>query len=116
VGHFTSFFASAALEARSGKRWSFQRAQEIAEQVKGALVDAAGIGRVEAVKGYLNLYFERRNMPAAWSKLSWMKRLFGSGPATGQRVMVEFSNLIHIKPSTSGTCAPPFWAMHWPDH
>jgi len=34
-----------------------QRAQEIAEQVKGALVDAAGIGRVEAVKGYLNLYF-----------------------------------------------------------
>ena len=57
-GISTSFFASAALEARAGKKVVVpQRAQEIAEQVKGALVDAAGIGRIEAVKGYLNLYF-----------------------------------------------------------
>src|ERR1035437_3395490 len=57
-GISTSFFASAALEARSGKKVVVpQLAQEIAEQVKGALVNAKGIDRVEAVKGYLNLYF-----------------------------------------------------------
>ena len=34
-----------------------QRAQEIAEQVKAEIGSVEGISRVDAVKGYLNLYF-----------------------------------------------------------
>jgi len=65
-GIATSFFQTAADEARAGKGKKLpvpQRAQEIAEQVKGILRLAAqdgsveGISRVDAVKGYLNLYF-----------------------------------------------------------
>ena len=92
-GISTSFFASAALEARSGKKVVVpQRAQEIAEQVKGALVNAAGIGRVEAVKGYLNLYFATAEYAGrVVEAVLDQKGCFGSGTATGQRVMVEFS-------------------------
>jgi arginyl-tRNA synthetase len=59
-GVSTSFFQTAANEARAGKGRKLpvpQRAQEIAEQVKGILrLDAqdgsiVGISRVEAVKG-----------------------------------------------------------------
>ena len=57
-GLSTSFFATAALEARSGKKIAVpRRAQEIAEQVKALIGSLDGISRVEAVKGYLNLYF-----------------------------------------------------------
>src|SRR5215510_12009722 len=59
-GMATSFFQIAADEARNGKGKKIpvlQRAQEIAEQVKAEIGDVEGISRVEAVKGYLNLYF-----------------------------------------------------------
>src|SRR5215211_6426768 len=68
-GVSTSFFQTAANEARVGKGDSTkstrddkklpvpQRAQEIAEQVKAEIGEISGIRRVEAVKGYLNLYF-----------------------------------------------------------
>ena len=100
-GISTSFFATAAAEARSGKKVIVpQRAQEIAEQVRSAAENPSkdqigtltGISRVEAVKGYLNLYFDnaeyaRRVVDTVLDE----KTRFGSGPATGQRVMVEFS-------------------------
>ena len=92
-GISTSFFASAAAEARSGKKVVVpQRAQEIAGQVKGSLNSVAGISHIEAVNGYLNLYFDnaefaRRVVDTVLDE----KDRFGSGPATGQRVMVEFS-------------------------
>jgi arginyl-tRNA synthetase len=73
-GISTSFFLTAADEARSGKKVVVpQRAQEIAEQVRGTFLrspptggspskdpvsDVPGISHVEAVKGYLNLYFD----------------------------------------------------------
>src|SRR4026209_2605185 len=66
-GFATSFFQTAANEARAGKGNKVpvpQKAQEIAEQVKGILRldaqdgSAEGISRVEAVKGYLNVYFK----------------------------------------------------------
>jgi arginyl-tRNA synthetase len=93
-GISTSFFASAALEARLGKKVVVPlRAQEIAEQVKGALVDAEGIGRIEAVKGYLNLYFVTAQFAGrVVETVLEQKSRFGSGPATGQRVMLEFSH------------------------
>src|SRR3989304_3793141 len=59
-GISTSFFQTAANEARSGKGKKVpvpQRAQEIAEQVKGLIGSVDGISHIEAVKGYLNLYF-----------------------------------------------------------
>src|SRR6185436_17108779 len=60
-GMSTSFFQTAANEARAGKGNKVpvpQRAQEIAEQVKANMGGVEGISRAEAVKGYLNIYFE----------------------------------------------------------
>jgi arginyl-tRNA synthetase len=59
-GLATSFFQTAADEARAGKGGGKpvpQRAQEIAEGVLERIGIVAGISRVETVKGYLNLYF-----------------------------------------------------------
>src|SRR5512138_3288730 len=57
-GISTSFFTTAAAEARAGRKGNVpQRAQELAEQIKQSLPQIAGIERVEAVKGYLNLFF-----------------------------------------------------------
>jgi len=92
-GIATSFFQLAALEARQGKKLNVnQRAQELAEMVAAMLGTPAGFERVEAVKGYLNLYF---------STAEYTRRVvdtvlnegadFGRGPRTGERVMVEFS-------------------------
>ena len=57
-GIATNFFPLAAQEARSGKKVIVpQRAQELAELVADQLGTPAGFERVEAVKGYLNLYY-----------------------------------------------------------
>jgi arginyl-tRNA synthetase len=95
-GISTSFFATAAAEARAGKATGVPvpvRAQEIAAAVAASLGDVPGIGHAEAVKGYLNLYFStaeyaRRVVGTVLEE----GRRFGSGPATGERVMVEFSH------------------------
>jgi len=93
-GICTSFFATAAAEGRAGKVVKVpQRAQEIAEQVKEAVGEIAGINRVEAVKGYLNLYFSaseytRRVVDTVLEE----KNKFGAGLRTGSRVMLEFSH------------------------
>jgi arginyl-tRNA synthetase len=92
-GISTSFFQTAADEAGTGKKINVpQRAQEIAEQVKDQVGAAPGIRRVEAVKGYLNLYFDtaeyaRRVVDLALEQGS----RFGAGPARGERVMVEYA-------------------------
>src|SRR3972149_590785 len=57
-GIATSCFQLAAREARAGKQVVVpQRAQEIATAIAGKMGLPAGFSRVEAVKGYLNLYF-----------------------------------------------------------
>src|SRR5450756_2447518 len=92
-GLSTSFFAAAAAEARIGKKVVVaQRAQEIAGQVKGQIDTLAGLSHVEAVKGYLNLYFDTHEYThRVVDAVLEQKNRFGSGPATGQRVMIEFS-------------------------
>ena len=92
-GISTSFFATAALEARAGKKIIVpQRAQEIAEQLKDSLGAAVGISHVEALKGYLNLYFDTADYARrVVDMVLEQKNCFGSGPSTGKRVMVEFS-------------------------
>ena len=86
-GISTSFFATAALEARSGKKVVVpQRAQEIAGQVREALQGLSGISHIEAVKGYLNLYFKTAEYAQrVVETVLEEKERFGAGRRTGQR-------------------------------
>ena len=93
-GISTSFFQLAAAEARlQGRQGSVGlRAQEIAKQAADFLGKPDGFERVEAVKGYLNLYFStgeyaRRVLDTVLADGS----SFGSGADNHQQVMVEFS-------------------------
>lgn len=92
-GIATSFFQAAAIEIRAGKGGSVpQRAQELAAGAAAALGAPQGFARVEAVKGYLNLYF----VTSAYGQRVVDEALaagedFGRGPAKGQRIMVEYS-------------------------
>ncbi len=98
-GMATSFFATAAGEARQGKKIKVpERAQEIAEQVKTEIGLVSGISRVEAVKGYLNFYFSteeyaRRVVDQALTQAAD----FGRGQAKAETIMVEYCqpNLPH---------------------
>lgn len=90
-----SFFQMAAAEARSGVIQHVpvpQRAQQIAEQVKGYLGMRGGFSRVEAVKGYLNLYFT----PGEYTRrvvdqVLQEGKAFGRGAPKNERVMVEYA-------------------------
>jgi len=92
-GISTSFFQVAALEARAGKKVNVpQRAQEIAEGVAVFLETPEGFSHVEAVRGYLNLYFNsadysRRVVDAVLAQ----GPDFGRGAPKGERVMVEYA-------------------------
>ena len=92
-GISTSFFQLAADEARQGKQVKVPlRAQEIAELVKTKLGIPAGFSHLEAVRGYLNIYFDtgefsRRVVDSAVDQGAD----FGKGAPTGKKVMVEFS-------------------------
>jgi arginyl-tRNA synthetase len=102
-GHWgisTSFFQAAAIEARQGKKVVVgERAQEIASAVVEFLGKPEGFERLEAVKGYLNLYF---------SSAEYTRRIvdivleqgdnFGRGDQKNERVMVEFSQPNTHKP------------------
>ncbi len=95
-GHWgisTSFFQLAALEARQGKKIQVnQRAQELAAQIAEALGLTEGFEKIEAVNGYLNLYFN----PAVYARRVIDTAIeqgaaFGKGADRNERVMVEFS-------------------------
>ncbi len=92
-GISTSFFQIAAAEARAGKKVNVaQRAGELAEAVAEYLGTPEGFSRVEAVKGYINLYFS----PGEFSRQVVDNVLnagdkYGQGASKGKRVMVEFS-------------------------
>lgn len=92
-GMATSFFQIAADEARAGKKVNVpQRAAELAEAAAAHLGLPTGFSRVEAVKGYLNLYFAApdyatRVIAEALSQTD----AYGQGADSGKRMMVEFS-------------------------
>ena len=94
-GMSTSFFQSAADEARAGKGKKVpvpQRAQEIAEQVKAQIGNVEGISRVEAVKGYLNLYFKTSEYARRVVDEVLASGVdFGRGAPKNERVMVEYA-------------------------
>ncbi|HWR67362.1 MAG TPA: arginine--tRNA ligase [Bellilinea sp.] len=95
-GHWglsTAFFQLAAREARQGKKINVnERAQELASQIAETLGTPAGFEKIEAVSGYLNLYFD----PAVYSRRVIdtaidQGQAFGRGADRGEQVMVEFS-------------------------
>jgi len=87
-------FTVAAGEARQGRKINVpKRAQELAEGIKGYLGESPlGFSHIEAVKGYLNLYF---------STAEYAQRVvddvlekgedYGSSPDRGKTIMVEYS-------------------------
>ncbi len=87
-------FPVAAAEARSGKRVHVpKRAQALAEALVESLdADSLGFSRMEAVNGYLNLYFST----ASYARQVVDQVLdegarFGRHDSTGETIMVEFS-------------------------
>ncbi|OQY29628.1 MAG: arginine--tRNA ligase [Anaerolineaceae bacterium 4572_5.2] len=92
-GISTSFFKTAALEARSGKRVNVPaRAQEIALELAAHVGDGENFSRAEAVRGYLNLYFDTGKFSRhVIEKVLARGKDFGKGDAKGQQLMVEFS-------------------------
>src|SRR5512139_3420863 len=94
-GVSTSFFQTAANEARAGKGGKVpvpQRAQEIAEQVKAEIGTVTGISHIEAVKGYLNLYFTTSEYARrVVDEVLASRADFGRGAPKSERVMVEYS-------------------------
>ncbi len=77
-----------------------QRAQEIAEQVKAAVLSRSkeeigsveGISHIEAVKGYLNLYFTTSEYARrVVDEVLASRADFGRGAPKTERVMVEYS-------------------------
>lgn len=94
-GLSTSFFQVAAAEAKTGAGPQMpvpQRAQALAQGAADALGTPPGFARVEAVKGYLNLYFisagyARRVVDAVLDQGAD----FGRGEPRSEQVMVEFS-------------------------
>ena len=93
-GISTPCFPLAALEARAGKKINVpQRAQEIASGLAEHLGIPEGFSGVEALNGYLNLFyssaeFSRRVVDRVLEE----GQDFGRHVPLGEQVMVEFSN------------------------
>ena len=94
-GTSTSFFQTAANAARAGKSGEKPvpaRAQELAEQIRGQVGGVEGVSRVEAVKGYLNVYFKASDYAhRVVSNVLASGPDFGRGAAKPERVMVEYA-------------------------
>lgn len=97
-GITTSFFQLAALEARSQPSNDpprppvSQRAQEIASLVAQELGTPGGFARIEAIKGYLNLYFSPEEFAArVVDEVLAKGNAFGNAEPREELVMVEFS-------------------------
>ena len=76
-----------------------QHAQFLAEKIKDIVGLPAGFTRSEAVKGYLNLYFDTSLYAASVvDKINESGQNFGNAQPTDQTVMVEYSNPNTHKP------------------
>lgn len=95
-GHWgisTSFFQLAAQEARQGKKINVNaRAAELATQIAETLGTPPGFEKVEAVNGYLNLYFQQSlYAEQVVNTVLEQGSQFGKAKPRNERVMVEFS-------------------------
>jgi arginyl-tRNA synthetase len=93
-GTSTSFFQTAANETKLGTGNKVpvpQKAQEIAEQVRAEIGSVEGVSHVEAVKGYLNVYFKTSDYARqVVDEVLSSKSDFGRGAPKNERVMVEY--------------------------
>ena len=93
-GIATSFFTAAALEAKGGESLNVpQRAGEIATLVAEQLPKQVSFPKVEAIDGYLNLYYDSRIFSSRVVNSVLSEEEFGRGQQKGERWVVEFSNL-----------------------
>ncbi len=95
-GHWgisTSFFQLAALEARQGKKVNVnERAAELANRIAAYLGTPPGFEKIEAVNGYLNIYFlQSTYAEQVVNTVLQEGQNFGRGKPRNERVMVEFS-------------------------
>lgn len=92
-GISTSLFQLAANEARQGKQIVVnQRAAELAQQIADYIGKPAGFDRVEATRGYLNLYFATAEYTRrVVDRILDEGKRYGCLPSRGEQVMVEFS-------------------------
>ncbi|UYN89837.1 MAG: arginine--tRNA ligase [Anaerolineales bacterium] len=93
-GIATSLFQLASQEAKQGggKINVPQRAAQLAEQLAAQLQGTPGFSRIEAVKGYLNLYFSTADFAArVLGAVAEQAGHYGWGAPKHQRVMLEFS-------------------------
>ncbi len=91
-GIATSFFQLAAKSFGSEKGNVALRAKEIAEKVAVSIAAPEGISKIEAVNGYLNVYFS----PSIYSQRVVEEVLakgagYGKGKPNGKQIMFEFS-------------------------
>ena len=91
-GISTSFFQLAAKSFGPEKGNVAQRANEIAQGTAQGITLPQGFSRVEAINGYLNLYFS----PSVYTQRVVDEVLktgadYGKGKRLGKRIMVEFS-------------------------
>ena len=86
-------FQAAAAEGRNGKRGAVPaRAVELAVLVAPALQPPPGVGRIEADRGYVNLYFETPVFASrVVEEVARAGDDYGRGPASPERVMVEYA-------------------------
>lgn len=108
-----SLFKTAAFENQRGENRNVaERAQQLALMIAEGITLPVGFSKIEAVKGYLNLYFStsafaRRVLDSILEE----KGNFGRHPARNEQIMVEFSNQIHTRRSMWVTCEARFLAM-----
>lgn len=86
-------FQAAADETRRGRPGPVPaRAAELAERVASEIGAPAGIARIEAERGYLNVYFETRLYAVRLMEdIARAGDSFGSGAPRSDRVMVEYA-------------------------
>ena len=93
-GISTSFFKIAALEAKTGQKVNVpERSRDLASLVAANLEPQLYFPRVEAVQGYLNLYFDSRIFSSRVVNSVLSSDNFGKGEQKPGTLMVEFSNL-----------------------
>lgn len=95
-GLSTSFFTLASQEMKAkGIRGNVPaRAQELAFSFSEYLGQVPGFDRVEAVKGYLNLYFNSSTFTNQVVDTVFQQgKDFGKGAPTGKKIMVEYGQL-----------------------
>ena len=94
-GISTSFFQAAANEARSGNLKGIPvpvRAQQVAEKISGALIGLDKVSHVEAVNGYLNIYFSNNVFAQEIvDTVLTQTSNYGRGDPKRERVMVEYA-------------------------